>query len=66
MYLYIQAMAFSDIGYLACLATLIYYSSEVSGFGYQDGREEIFVAVLPTCNVFKGTCELFCKLSLRD
>ena len=54
MHIYIHGMAFADIGYLICSTFLIYYSSEMAGFGYQEGKDEIFLAVLPTCNAFKG------------
>ena len=66
MYLYIQGMAYSDIGYLGCMISLIYYSSEVSGFAYQNGREEIFLGVLPTCNVFKGEAKIVCIDTLHN
>ena len=54
MRVYIHGMAFFDIGYLACLTSLTYYSSKVSGFGYQQGQKEIFYDILPTANAFKG------------
>ena len=52
-------MAFSDIGYLVCLTFLIYYSSKVGGFGYEENQDSIFKAVIPTGNVFKGAGKCF-------
>ena len=56
MKLYIHAMAFFDIGYLASLSSLTYYSSKSDGYGYHtEYQDEVFYLILPTCNIFKGT-----------
>ena len=63
--LYIHAMAFFDIGYLASLSSLTYYSSKSDGYGYHtEYQDEVFYLILPTCNIFKGKTIL--KQSLRN
>ena len=53
--LYIHAMAFFDIGYLASLSSLTYYSSKSDGYGYHtEYQDEVFYLILPICNIFKG------------
>ena len=48
-------MAFFDIGYLASLSSLTYYSSKSDGYGYHtEYQDEVFYLILPTCNIFKG------------
>lgn len=48
-------MAFFDIGYLATLSSLTYYSSKSDGYGYlEEYQDEVFYLILPTGNIFKG------------
>ena len=60
-------MAIFDIGYLATLSSLTYYSSKSGGYGYlAEYQDEVFYLILPTCNVFKGETRINYRNAFND